>query len=111
MSTEQSTEPKEGSMIAWFSIAPDDGSGSYSKHVAAALEIIRESGLAFRLGAMGTEVEGPRDAVLALLVRCHIALATAQGVRRTGTVIKIDDRVGVDSGEMHRKVSAVARLI
>jgi len=98
-------------MIAWFSIAPDDGSGSYSKHVAAALEIIRESGLAFRLGAMGTEVEGPRDAVLALLVRCHIALATAQGVRRTGTVIKIDDRVGVDSGEMHRKVSAVERLI
>jgi uncharacterized protein (TIGR00106 family) len=98
-------------MIAWFSIAPDDGSGSYSKHVAAALEIIRESGLAFRLGAMGTEVEGRRDEVLALLVRCHIALATAPGVRRTSTVVKIDDRVGVDSDEMHRKVRAVEQLI
>jgi uncharacterized protein (TIGR00106 family) len=98
-------------MIAWFSIAPDDGSGSYSKHVAAALDMIRESGLAFRLGAMGTEVEGPRDEVLALLVSCHIALATAPGVRRTSTVIKIDDRVGVDSDEMHRKVRAVERLI
>jgi uncharacterized protein (TIGR00106 family) len=98
-------------MIAWFSIAPDDGSGSYSKHVAAALEMIRESGLTFRLGAMGTEVEGPRDEVLALLVRCHIALATAPGVRRTSTVIKIDDRVDVDSDEMHRKVRAVEQLI
>jgi len=98
-------------MIAWFSIAPDDGSGSYSKHVAAALEMIRGSGLTFRLGAMGTEVEGPRDEVLALLVRCHIALATAPGVRRTSTVIKIDDRVDVDSDEMHRKVRAVEQLI
>ena len=98
-------------MIAWFSIAPDDGSGSYSKHVAAALELIRGSGLAFRLGAMGTEVEGPRDEVLALLVRCHTVLATATGVRRTSTVIKIDDRVGVDSDEMHRKMRAVEQLI
>jgi uncharacterized protein YqgV (UPF0045/DUF77 family) len=49
--------------------------------------------------------------VLALLVRCHIALATAPGVRRTSTVIKIDVRVGVDSDEMHRKVRAVEQLI
>jgi uncharacterized protein (TIGR00106 family) len=98
-------------MIAWFSIAPDDGSGSYSKHVAAALRVIRESGFAFRLGAMGTEVEGPRDEVFALLARCHEVLATAPGVRRTDTVIKIDDRIGVNTGELERKVSAVERLI
>ncbi len=98
-------------MIAWFSIAPDDGSGSYSKHVAAALRIIEESGLTYRLGAMGTEVEGPRDRVLAMLARCHETLATAPGVRRTSTVIKIDDRVGTDTGEMERKVGAVERLI
>ena len=49
--------------------------------------------------------------MLALLVRCHIALATAPGVRRTSTVVKIDDRVGVDSDEMHRKVRAVEKLI
>jgi uncharacterized protein (TIGR00106 family) len=98
-------------MIAWFSIAPDDGSGSYSKHVAAALRILEESGLAFRLGAMGTEVEGPRDQVLAVLTRCHETLATAPGVRRTSTVIKIDDRAGIDSGEMRRKMGAVERLL
>lgn len=98
-------------MIAWFSIAPDDGSGSYSKHVATALRLIRESGLRYELGAMGTEVEGPRDQVLALLTRCHSTLATADGVRRTSTVIKIDDRAGVDAGEMDRKVIAVEHLL
>jgi uncharacterized protein YqgV (UPF0045/DUF77 family) len=56
-------------MIAWFSIAPDDGCGSYSKHVAAALGVIKQSGLSFRLGAMGTEVEGPRPEVFAVLAR------------------------------------------
>jgi uncharacterized protein YqgV (UPF0045/DUF77 family) len=40
-------------MIAWFSIAPDDGSGSYSKQVAAAVRLIRESGFRYPLGAMG----------------------------------------------------------
>ena len=98
-------------MIAWLSIAPDDGSGSYSRHVAEALRMTRESGLRCRLGAMGTEIEGRRDEVLALLVRCHTALATAPGVHRTATIIKIDDRLGVDTGEMERKVGAVERLM
>jgi uncharacterized protein (TIGR00106 family) len=97
-------------MIAWFSIAPDDGSGSYSKHVAAALGVIKQSRLSFRLGAMGTEVEGPRPEVFAVLARCHEVLATAPGVRRTATVIKIDDRVGTESGEIERKIAAVERL-
>lgn len=64
-------------MIAWFSIAPDDGSGSYSKH-AAAVQMVEASGLRYRLGAMGTEVKGTRDEVLVLLARCHTALATAR---------------------------------
>ncbi len=98
-------------MVAWFSIAPDDGTGSYSTQVAAALRMVQESGLAYRLGSMGTEVEGPRDAVLALLVRVHTTLAVAPGVRRTSTVIKIDDRAGVDSGELDRKRAAVERLV
>ena len=97
-------------MIAWFSIAPDDGSGSYSKHVAAALGVITQSGLPSRLGAMGTEVEGPRPEVLAVLARCHEVLATAPGVRRTATVIKIGGRVGTESGGIERKVAAVERL-
>jgi uncharacterized protein (TIGR00106 family) len=96
-------------MLAWFSIAPDDGSGSYSRYVADALAVLEESGLRYRLGAMGTEVEGPRAAVFAALARCQEVLAARPGVRRIATVIKIDDRIGVDSGEMDRKVEAVER--
>jgi uncharacterized protein (TIGR00106 family) len=96
-------------VLAWFSIAPDDGSGSYSEHVAAAVEVLEESGLRYRLGAMGTEVEGPRDAVFAVLARCQSVLAARPGVRRIATVIKIDDRIGADEGEMDRKVDAVIR--
>lgn len=96
-------------MLAWFSIAPDDGSGSNSGHVAAALDVLESSGLPYRLGAMGTEVEGPRDRVFDVLARCQATLASRSGVRRIATVIKIDDRVGVDGGEMERKVTAVER--
>jgi len=96
-------------VLAWFSIAADDGSGSYSDHVAAALEVLEESGLPYRLGAMGTEVEGPREEVFGVLARCQAALAARPGVRRIATVIKIDDRIGVDTGEMERKVAAVRR--
>jgi uncharacterized protein (TIGR00106 family) len=93
------------------SIAPDDGSGSYSKQVAAAVRLIRESGFRYRLGAMRTEIEGPRSEVLALLVRCREALATAHGGRRTETFIKIDDRIGAEGRQMERKVQAVERLV
>jgi hypothetical protein len=61
-------------VLAWFSIAPDDGSGSYTEHVAAAVEVLEQSGLRYRLGAIGTEVEGPRDAVFAVLARCQFEL-------------------------------------
>ena len=96
-------------MLAWFSIAPDDGSGSHSGHVAAALEVLEESGVRYRLGAMGTEVEGPREEVFAVLARCQSVLAARPGVRRIATVIKIDDRIGVDGGEMERKLDSVMR--
>ena len=96
-------------MLVWFSIAPDDGSGSYSRYVADALAVLEESGLRYRLGAMGTEVEGPRADVFAALARCQEVLAAKPAVRRIATVIKIDDRIGVESGEMERKVEAVER--
>jgi uncharacterized protein YqgV (UPF0045/DUF77 family) len=52
-------------------------------------------------------VEGPREEVFAVLARCQSVLAARPGVRRIATVIKIDDRIGVDGGEMERKVDAV----
>ena len=46
-----------------------------SKYVARCLEIVDASGLDYRLNPMGTVVEGPFDEVLALIARCHQAVA------------------------------------
>lgn len=93
-------------MVAWFSIAPDDGSGSYGKYVAEALDILDRAGLKYRLGGMGTEVEGSSQEVFAAIARCHEVLAALPGVRRVETIVKIDDRLGAGPGELERKVES-----
>lgn len=94
-------------MVAWFSIAPDDGSGSYGKYVAEAITFLDATGLKYKLGAMGTEIEGPRAEVFDAIARCHQLLASRPGVRRVETMIKIDDRLGAAEGELERKVESV----
>ena len=96
-------------MVAWFSIAPDDGSSSYGKYVAEAIAFLDTTGLKYRLGAMGTELEGPRQDVFAAIARCHELLAAKPGVRRVDTFVKIDDRLGAEAGELERKVESVER--
>lgn len=93
-------------MVAFFSIAPDDGSGSYGKYVAEALALLDGTGLKYRLGAMGTEIEGSRDEVFAAIAKCHGALAAKPGVRRIETFVKIDERLGADEGELERKIES-----
>lgn len=94
-------------MVAWFSVAPDDGSGSYSKYVAEAIAFLDGTGLKYKLGAMGTEIEGPRSEVFDAIAKCHEMLASRPGVRRVETIIKIDDRLGAAEGELERKVESV----
>lgn len=81
-------------MTAWFSIAPDDGSGSYSRYVAEALDCLEEAGLTCRLGAMSTEIEGPPAEVFAAIAHCHEVLAAKPGVRRIESFVKVDQRIG-----------------
>jgi uncharacterized protein (TIGR00106 family) len=96
-------------LVAWFSIAPDDGSGSYGKYVAESIAFLDQTGLKYRLGAMGTEIEGPRAEVFAAIAKCHELLANKPGVRRVETFVKIDDRLGAVAGELERKVESVRR--
>lgn len=96
-------------MVAWFSVAPDDGSGSYSKYVAEAIAFLDGTGLKYKLGAMGTEIEGPSAEVFDAIAKCHELLASRPGVRRVETIIKIDDRLGVAEGELDRKVESVLK--
>jgi uncharacterized protein (TIGR00106 family) len=94
--------------IAEFSITPIGAGVSVGDHVARAVDIVDRSGLPYRLHPMGTVVEGPLDDVLALIARCHRAVAA--DCERVSTVIKIDDRRGA-MGQIDAKVAGVERRL
>ena len=79
-------------MLAEFSITPLDKGESVSKYVAGSLKLISESGLNYKISAMGTIVEGEPDEVFDLIKRCHMQMREISN--RVSTVIKIDDRKG-----------------
>ena len=57
-------------LLIELSMSPMDQGPSVSKWVARALEIIDRSGLDYRLGPMGTCIEGEWDEVMAVVRRC-----------------------------------------
>lgn len=91
-----------------FSIAPLAKGDSVSEYVARSLTIIDESGLDYRLHAMGTIVEGELDEVLEVLRKCCQAMA-ADCDRITCTA-KLDYRKG-HRGRLETKVASVERKI
>ena len=95
-------------MLAEFSITPIGKGTSVAKYVARCLKIVDASGLDYRMNAMGTVVEGSFDEVLALIARCHKAVA--RDSERVSTIIKIDDRKGA-RGQLEAKVRRVERVL
>lgn len=65
---------------------------SLSRWVAACGRVLREAGLEPRLHALGTEVEGEWDTVVAAVKRCHEALH-AMGAPRVSTTIRLATRI------------------
>jgi len=94
--------------IAEFSISPAGKGVGVSKYVARCLDLVDQSGLAYRLNPMGTVVEGSFDEVLALIARCHKAVAA--DCERVSTIIKIDDRKGARN-QIESKVAKVEKLV
>ena len=91
-------------MLAAFSITPLGVGDSVSEHVAAAVRIVRDSGLPSETNAMFTNVEGEWDEVMAVLKRCVDAVAEV--APRVSLVVKIDHRPGV-TGALEAKRRAV----
>jgi len=58
------------SLLINFSIFPLDKGESVSQYVARTVEIIKDSGLPYKLGAMGTSIEGEWDEVIDVVTRC-----------------------------------------
>ena len=87
-----------------FSMIPLDKGSSFSKYVAKNLDIIDKSGLDYRLGPMGTCVEGDWDDLLALLTSCFRALEEVSD--RVSVSVKLDHRKG-RSGRLATKIESV----
>ncbi|MFJ3033834.1 MTH1187 family thiamine-binding protein [Curtobacterium pusillum] len=93
-------------MIVAFSVAPSGGrsassDGSVHDAVAAAVKIVRESGLPNRTSSMFTEVEGEWDEVMDVVKRATEAVG-AYGTR-VSLVLKADIRPG-HTGEIDGKL-------
>jgi len=71
------------------------GDSTIREYIRALLPIIEASGLKYQLTAMGTQVEGPVDALLALTRQLHDATFDAsKGTDRVVTHLRLDERRG-----------------
>ncbi|MCG6908408.1 MAG: MTH1187 family thiamine-binding protein [Desulfobacteraceae bacterium] len=92
------------SVIVELALFPTDKGASVSAYVARAVRIVRDSGLPFQLGPMGTCIEGEWDAVMAVVSRCFKALAVDS--ERVYLTLKADYRKG-PAGRLQGKIRAV----
>lgn len=97
-------------MLVAFSISPTtaDDTGSVSEAVAAAVRVVRESGLPNETNAMFTNIEGEWDEVMAVVKKAVDVVAAVSP--RVGLVLKADIRPGF-TGEMTAKVERVERVL
>jgi uncharacterized protein (TIGR00106 family) len=97
-------------MIVAFSISPTTGdeTGGVSEAVAAAVRVVRESGLPHETNAMFTNIEGEWDEVMAVVKRAVDVVAEVSP--RVGLVLKADIRPGWD-GQLTAKVERVEEIL
>ena len=95
-------------MVVNFSIMPIGKGNSLSKQIAEVLKIVSESGINYKLHAMGTILEGDWNRIFKLIKRCHKKILKDSD--RVLTTITIDDRKG-RTGRIAGKVQSVKRKV
>ena len=97
-------------MIVALSLSPmsSDPTGSVTDAVAAAVRVVRESGLPHETNAMFTNIEGEWDEVMAVVKRAVDAVSAASP--RVGLVLKADIRPGYD-GQLTAKVERIEEAL
>jgi uncharacterized protein (TIGR00106 family) len=98
-------------MLVAFSVSPSGGSdesGSVHDAVAAAVRVVRESGLPNQTDSMFTTIEGDWDEVFAVVKRA--AEAVGAFGPRVSLVLKADIRPG-HTGELTGKVERLERAL
>lgn len=98
-------------MLVAFSVAPSGSSnadGSVHDAVAAAVRVVRESGLPHRTTSMFTEIEGEWDEVFAVVKSATDAVMPFGS--RVSLVLKADIRPGF-TGELDGKIERLEAAI
>jgi len=95
-------------VIVAFSVSPmgGDEAGGVGAAVAAAVRVVRESGLPNETNAMFTNIEGEWDEVMAVVKRAVEAVAAVSP--RVSLVLKADIRPGY-TGQLTAKVQRIER--
>lgn len=87
-----------------FSMSPMDKGESVSPYVSRSLDIISNSGVPYRLGPMGTCLEGEWDEVMGVIKQCLDKMSS--DCNRITCAIKIDYRKG-KTGRLESKMASV----
>src|SRR5438445_11030280 len=95
-------------LLAEFSIWPMDKGESVGQYVARGLDIVDRSGLSYKLGPLGTCIEGEWAEVMGVIQRCYEELA--KDSNRIACTVKMDWRKG-QSGRLESKVAAVEKTV
>jgi uncharacterized protein (TIGR00106 family) len=97
-------------MLVAFSVAPSggDAEGSVHEAVAAAVKIVRESGLPNHTDSMFTTLEGEWDEVFDVIRRATEAVGTFGP--RVSLVLKADIRPGY-TGQLTAKVDRIEKAL
>lgn len=92
------------SVLINLSIFPVDKGESLSPFVSEVIKIIRDSGLPYQLGPMGTSIEGDWKEVMDLVGRCFEELK--KDSNRVYMTMNVDYRKG-PAGRIESKVKSV----
>jgi len=82
-------------MLVQFAIFPTGGSESVSGEVSKVIDIIDKSGLAYKLSAMSTVIEGEWDEIMPVINQCRLTLK--KNNKRVYMVLTMDDREGAQN--------------
>ena len=96
------------SVLVEFSMSPLDKGESVSRYVSRSLEIISASGVPYRLGPMGTCLEGEWDEVMGVIRQCYDRMSS--DCARITCSIKIDARTGHD-GRLTKKIEKIESIL
>lgn len=92
------------SVLLEFSMTPLDKGESVSAYVSRSLDIIDKSGIPYRMGPMGTCLEGEWDEVMAVVKACLERMES--DCNRISITIKADCRKGA-TGRLDGKIRSV----